>query len=279
MNLAAEVRGAGPPLILLPWFGLDHHVMMAACEPALGGSRWRRVYLDLPGTGASAPVAPASDAVADAAAAAVAAHAGGSPVALAGCSYGGYIAAELARRDPERVIGLLMVGSGVRIRPADRNLSGVLPAEPEPGWLDDVPGQLRGHFGKAVGCQTREVAARLTAAFLSNDPADEAYLGVLRSAGYRLSAEAALPAAGTARTAVTVIAGRRDRIVGYRDHYDFAAARSTTEAADGPRAADYIELADVGHYLPFEQPSRFRALIRDWLGRCEQAARGRAGAG
>jgi pimeloyl-ACP methyl ester carboxylesterase len=270
MALAAEVRGAGPPLVLLPWFGLDHHVMMAACEPALAGSRWQRVYLDLPGTGASAPVAPTSvapnsDAVADAVAAAVAAAAGDSPVALAGCSYGGYIAAELARRDPGRAAGLLMVGSGVRIRPADRDLSGVLPPDTEPGWLDDVPGRFRAHFAKAVGGQTSAVAARLTAAFLSNDPADEAYLSALRSAGYRLSAEAELateptrPAAGTARTAVTVIAGRRDRIVGYRDHYAFATSR----------AADYIELADVGHYLPFEQPARFRALMLDWLGRCQ----------
>lgn len=279
MNLAGEVRGTGPPLILLPWFGLDHHVMMAACEPALDGSPWRRVYLDLPGTGASAPVAPNSDAVADAVAAAVAGQAGGAPAALAGCSYGGYIACELARRDPGRTAGLLMVGSGMRIRPADRDLSGVLPPDPEPGWLDDVPAQFRAHFARAVGCQTRVVAARLTAAFLSNDPADEAYLSELRSSGYRLSTEAALPAAGDGRAAITVIAGRRDRVVGYRDHYAFAGALSegagTSGSAVSGSAADYIELADVGHYLPFEQPARFRALVLDWLGRCERAARAR----
>jgi pimeloyl-ACP methyl ester carboxylesterase len=177
-----------------------------------------------------------------------------------------------------------MVGSGVRIRPADRNLSGVLPPDTEPGWLEEVPGEFRAHFVKAVGCQTRAVAARLTAAFLRNDPANEAYLSVLRSAGYRLSTEAALPAAGTARTAVTVIAGRRDRVVGYHDHYDFAAARAVSEAGGaagtgGSRAADYIELADVGHYLPFEQPARFRGLVLDWLGRCEQATGDPAGTG
>jgi len=64
----------------------------------------------------------------------------------------------------------------------------------------------------------------------------------------------------------TIIAGRRDRIVGYRDQFDLA-ARS--------RSADYACLDDAGHYLPFEQPARFRTLALDWLARCHPSRRSR----
>jgi pimeloyl-ACP methyl ester carboxylesterase len=192
MALAMQAYGEGRPLVLLPWFGLDHAVMAAACEPALADTGWRRVYLDLPGTGKSDPVEPRSDAVADAVAETIDALAGRSPVALVGCSYGGYLAAELARRDPARIAGLLLACSGVRILPGERNLSGVLPSVPEPGWLDDVPEQLRGHFDHAVGCQTRAVARRLTAGFRLNASTDERYLDALRATGHQLSGERSL---------------------------------------------------------------------------------------
>ena len=259
MHLSAEVLGDGPPLVLLPWFGLDHSVMAAACEPALAGSGWRRLYLDLPGTGGSAPVEPRSDAIVDAAAETIEELAGSSPVAVAGCSYGGYIGAALARRYPARITGLLMICSGVRIRPDDRDLSGVLPSAPEPGWLDDVPAQLRGHFERAVGYQTRAAADRLAAGFAVNAKSEESYLETLRASGYQLSDERS---AESMDAVLTVLAGRRDRIVGYRDQFALVVAS---------RAADYVLLDDVGHYLPFEQPDRFKAAMLGWLARCERA--------
>jgi pimeloyl-ACP methyl ester carboxylesterase len=261
MVVASQVYGAGPALVLLPWFGLSGAVMAAACEPALGESGWRRIYLDLPGTGKSAPVQARSDAVASAVAESIEALAADSRVALAGCSYGGYIAAELARRLPDRVAGLLLICSGIRILPAERDLSGVLlPSDPEPGWLDAVPAQYREHLDQAVGCQTRQVGDRLAAALKENGPADEKYLRELRATGYQLAAESELT--GLSVTA-TVAAGRRDRIGGFRDQFNLAVGNS---------AADYVLFHDVGHYLPFEQPERFRALALDWLERCRPAA-------
>jgi pimeloyl-ACP methyl ester carboxylesterase len=260
MALSAHVYGEGPTVVLLPWFSLDHSVMAAACEPALASSGWRRVYLDLPGTGNSGPVEPRSDAVVDAVAETIDAVAGPSPVALAGCSYGGYLASALAHRDPDRFAGLLMVCSGVRIAAGERNLSGVLPAVPEAGWLDEVPGQLREHFDLAVGCQSKAVADRLTAGFLLNGPTDDSYLQALRATGYQLSAERSI----SLDTLATVVAGRRDRIVGYRDQFDLAAAGV---------AADFVCLDDAGHYLPFEQPERFKTLALDWLARCQRTSR------
>lgn len=262
MILSAQVYGEGPLLVLLPWFGLSSGVMAAACEPAMSAAGWRRAYLDLPGTGKSAPVEPRSDAVASAVADTVEALAGGGRAAIAGCSYGGYLAAELARRHPDRVAGLLMICSGVKILPAERDLSGVLPPEPEPGWLEAVPAQFRAHLAQAVGRQTRRVGDRLAEALRANGPADEPYLRVLRATGYQLAAESELPALSVT---ATVAAGRRDRIAGFRDQFNLAI---------GNTAADYVLFHDVGHYLPFEQPERFRALALGWLERCRSAALG-----
>ncbi|GII75536.1 2-hydroxy-6-oxo-6-phenylhexa-2,4-dienoate hydrolase [Sphaerisporangium rufum] len=243
-------------MVVLPWFTLDGAVAAEAFEPAFAGlPGYRRVYVDLPGTGGSAPVAPDSDAVLAAVSATVDAVAGDEPVLLAGCSYGGYLAAGLTRRRPERVAALLLVCSGVKITPAERDLSGVLSAEPEPGWLDGVPGDLRGHFAAALGRRTREVADRMADAFAANAPTDDAYLTRLRSEGYRVSDEGS---PGGYAGPVTILTGRRDQVAGYRDQFAALAA-----FPDG----EYTALADVGHYLPFEQPERFAALLRDWLAR------------
>jgi pimeloyl-ACP methyl ester carboxylesterase len=260
MALAVRSYGEGPTFVLLPWFALSHAAMAAACEPALAGSGWRRLYLDLPGTGRSAPVEPSSDAVAAAVSRAIDEHAGPAPVALAGCSYGGYLAASLASRAPERFAGLLMICSGPRIRPAERDLSGVLPSDPEPGWLDDVPEPLREHFELAVGHQTRAVAVRMAAAFRLSGQSDGSYLEELRATGFQLADEQAI----SVPAITTVLAGRRDRIAGFRDQFELAAAG---------RRADYVCLDDVGHYLPFERPGLFAALALDWLARCRETGR------
>ena len=261
MTVSSRIYGAGPALVLLPWFGLSGAVMAAACEPALAESGWRRIYLDLPGTGQSPAVAATSDAVASAVAERLPDLAGGEQVALAGCSYGGYISAELARRHPGRVAGLLMICSGVRILPPERDLSGVAPQPAaEPGWLDAVPAGHHEHLTQAIGCRTRAVGDRLAAGLKENGPSDEPYLRELRATGYQLAAEKDL---SELTVTATVAAGRRDRIAGFRDQFKLASGNS---------AADYVLFHDVGHYLPFEQPERFRALALDWLARCRPAA-------
>jgi len=261
MVLAVRERGAGRPIVLLPWFGLDGGVTELAFEPAFAEpTGWRRIYIDLPGTGRSAAVAPNSDAVLDAVRGTVDSVVGTAPYLLAGCSYGGYLAAGLARRDPEHVEGLLLVCAGVKIRPADRNLARLVPSTPQPHWLDDVPEPLREHFEHGVGRQSRSVARRVLDAFTVSAPSDEGYLGVLRSTGYRLSDEHA-PA--VYRGPATLVAGRRDRIVGYLDTFD---------ALDRYPDASYHALDDAGHYLPIEAPETFAGLVRDWLTRSTRSS-------
>lgn len=72
MTLCLQAHGAGRPLVVLPSFSLDHDAMAATLEPVFtAGSPWRRIYVDLPGTGGSSPGEPRSDAVMDAVLAAI----------------------------------------------------------------------------------------------------------------------------------------------------------------------------------------------------------------
>jgi pimeloyl-ACP methyl ester carboxylesterase len=262
--LTTSIIGEGYPVVLLPGFALDSSVMMTACEPAFAdtrsdtGERWQRIYLDLPGTGGSPTGEPTSEAVLSAIQGTVVELLGDTPYLLAGHSYGAYLAAGLTRRNPTQVAGLFLVCPGQRIMPADRDLSGVLPSVPEPGWLDGVPEDLHEHVSHAVGQQTREAADRVAAALGRRGPIDEEYLDALRPAGYRLQDEPdpADPTAFSFPGPVTLLTGRRDRIAGYRD--------SLSALTQYPHGS-FVALADAGHYLPFEQPEAFAMTLLTWL--------------
>lgn len=241
-------------MVVLPWFGVGHTVMEAAFEPTFAcASGWCRFYIDLPGTGDSLPVGPNSDAVLDAIEETIRSLIGLERFVVVGCSYGGYLAAGLARRIPERIPGLLLMCPGIRIGPDERDLSRVVPSEPTAGWLAEVPAELHDHFGNAIGNQTRAVASRLANAFSLNGPTDGSYLATIQSTGYQLSDEA-LPSIFDGN--VTILAGTQDRIVGHLDQFD-----ALTHYPHG----NFIALGDAGHYLPFEQPEHFQALMLDWL--------------
>jgi len=260
MALSVRLYGDGRPVILLPWFGLDSSVTAAAFEPAFSEmSGWQRYYLDLPGTGNSSPVAPTSDAVLDAVADTIRDLTGDTQHALAGCSYGGYLAAALAGRPQARIAGLLLVCAGVKILPAERNLSGLVASAPQRGWLDAVPQEWHQHFQHAIGLQTPDVARRVFEAVKGSTGVDD-YLDDLRAIGYRLSDEDATRAyAGPA----SLLAGTQDRVAGYLD-----LVGTLPSYPDG----DLYALSNAGHYLPFEQPQRFRALVRHWLARTATSA-------
>lgn len=243
--------------MLLPGFALDAAVMAAACEPAFASASkdiaGQRIYLDLPGTGGSPAGEPSSEAVLIAVRDTVADLIGDTPFRLVGHSYGSYLAAGLARRDPDRVAGLFLICPGLRIRPGDRDLSGVQPSVAEPGWLDGVPDDLHEHFGHGIGWQRKAVTNRVSAAFDQRGPVDDGYLDALRPNGYRLTDEAST---ASFPGPVTLLSGRRDRIAGYRDA--FAALERYPNGT-------FTVLTEAGHYLPFEQPDQFARALLDWL--------------
>lgn len=247
------------PLVVLPPFGSDHTAMAAAIEPVVTeSSGWRRLYLDIPGTGDSPiQIPPRSDAVLNAVIATIQTELHGSRFAVLGWSYRGYLAAGVTRRLADQIASLLMVCTSFKIRPQDRDLSGVLESNPHPGWLDHVPSHLREHLSRAVGLQTGEVADRIAAALDVNAPSDEAYLASLREDGFALSDEDAVT---PCNAPVFFVVGKRDRVVGYKSLFD---------SLDNYDYASYTCISSAGHYLPLEQSSLFAAITRCWLEQCK----------
>jgi pimeloyl-ACP methyl ester carboxylesterase len=253
--------GEGRPLLILPAFGLDHCAMAGVVEPVFAGTNgWMRLYVDLPGTGGSRSGEPRSDAVLDAVVRTMGSTLGRRRFAVVGWSYGGYLAAGLARRRPQQLAGLMMVCTGLKIRPDDRNLHGVLPSSPEPDWLSDVPPRLHDHFTHAIGRQTADVACRVTAALALNGPTDDDYLAALRAEGFALTDEGMTTAAGRP---VSFLVGRHDRVAGYVGLF---------EALDEFQDADYAAAGNAGHYLPLEVPRFFKTAVLSWLDQCVTSA-------
>ena len=248
--LGHQEVGDGVPVVLVPMFGLDRRSMVVAFEPVLSGRGLRRIFVDLPGIGGSAPVEPSSDAMLDALIEFV--DGIGEPVHLVGASFGGYLAIGLARRRPELVRSLLLVASGTRILVADRAVPTEEPETPEPDWLDGVPPDLHEHLDKAVSQRTKEVAGRV-AGLIGDTRADEEYLERVRSTAYQLSDE------GTPHVfpgPVLMVTGRADRVAGYEDQLRAMAAYPN---------GTYVALPGAGHYLPYERPDLFAAVVRGWL--------------
>src|SRR5207249_8332068 len=101
VELAVDMRGAGPPLLFVHGFPFDHTMWK---HQLAGLTRWRRIAPDLRGAGASS--APASGysmrRYADDLAA-VLDGVGVEQAVVCGLSLGGYVLFELLRRHPDRV--------------------------------------------------------------------------------------------------------------------------------------------------------------------------------
>lgn len=257
MTLAFDdLGGTGPTVVLLPMFNMTRTATVAAFRPALADSGLRQLYPDLPGHGDSpATCPPGAQAVLETMATWIEQRADG-PVLLAGGSYGGYLAAGIARQRPGLVRGLLLVCPGVTIGAPGRDLPAAGPGEAPPGWLDEAPETLRGHLDVALGHRTPQVVRTVLDAITPVRHGDESFRRELREGPRN-----ALPdedADVTFDRPVAVITGRQDRIVGYADQ--FRAMRHF------PRGS-YTVVDEAGHYLPYEQPEALSATVRDWLRR------------
>jgi pimeloyl-ACP methyl ester carboxylesterase len=248
--------GPGPAVVCLPMFNTTRATSALALGPALAGSGVREIYVDAPGHGDSPVSDPAdSETVLAAVVTWLENHLAG-PVRLAGCSYGGYLAAAIARRRPDLVEGLLLVCPGVRARMEDRELPDTHLGPAPDGWLDDAPADLREHLDGALATRSPEVVARVVRALAAGGPGDEPYRQALRAGeGFVLSDEdddTVFPGP------VAVVTGRCDQQVGHADQY-----RAMRRYPNGTFAV----IDGAGHYLPFEQPALLRAHAQDWLRR------------
>lgn len=262
LSVHVEERGEGRPIVLLHGWPADHRLMTVAFEPIFEGRPgWRRIYPDLPGMGATPGPdwIRSQDDVLDVVDGVITAVLGkGARFALAGASYGGYLALGLMHRRAALVDGLALVAPEVE---ADENRA----RRPkrrvffsDPDVVAALADDERNWTNVSV-VQTAETLAAFRAGVLPGiRAADHAFLDRL-DAGPNLTVDVRrLPEPFDRPT--LILAGRQDTNVGYLDALDLLESY--------PRATLAI-LDRAGHGLRAEQPTLFRALTNEWLDRVE----------
>jgi pimeloyl-ACP methyl ester carboxylesterase len=257
-----EELGDGRAIVLLHGGGTDHRLMTVAFEPVFEGrDGWRRIYPDLPGMGRT----PAADWIAgeDDMLAVVEGFIDAvvptERIAVAGASYGGYLALGLVHRRPEKLDGLALVAPAYRSEgAADR-----LPAHQVFTRDDAVVASLAEDEQWWLRVSVVQVAETLeffrNAAFPGLRLADSAFLERL-DAGPGLSVDVAGPLPAPFPGPSLILGGRQDNIVGW--------AGAIPILDSFPRAT-YAVLDRTGHAIPAEQNVLFRALVSEWLDRLE----------
>lgn len=238
--------------------------MIADLEPVLSVvPGWRRIYFDLPGHGAT----PAPDWLERQDQMLAILHElvetllPGEQFAVAGNSYGGFLALALVRSIPDRLDGAALLVPDLPDADGKRDLPEPVTINADPEVFADladdeawIPAALPVHERRML----EEIRAHDMPAYRA---ADWSFLARLE-ANYLLTGEAGSPRVPFERPSL-ILAGRQDARVGYR--------RATTLIDEFPRATlAVIDLA--GHHLGrIERPELFQALLRDWLERLEQA--------
>ncbi|MEV4454662.1 alpha/beta hydrolase [Microbispora sp. NPDC049633] len=256
-------HGSGLPVVAVHGAGVDHREMAGALEPVFRDRPgYRRVYPDLPGMGRT-PVPDwlrGSDDVLDLLLGLVDAVVGDEEFAIAGHSFGGYLAAAVADRRPSQVAGLALIcplGEEARDVPAHA----VLHASAD--VADALDPAEQGQFLDYFVVQTPATVERFREYVAPALPlVDRDGLGRMLDR-WRLSG---VPGGAAPYTGPTLIlAGRQDSTVGYAGPWELVERY--------PRAT-YAVLDRAGHALPHEQPALFTALVTEWLDRVDERGHG-----
>jgi pimeloyl-ACP methyl ester carboxylesterase len=265
VRLSYAMEGAGTPVLMIHGFSLDHHSMRACMEPvfALRPGRWMRIYLDLPGMGAS-PAPPwkgSSDRMLQTLLRFLDAVIPGRDFLVAGDSYGGYLARGIVHARPLRVLGLLLICPVILAPAAARDVPPLTVVSRDEELFAGLASAERADFSATAAVQTRRTWERFHAVI---GPAvsrgDAEFLKGLHGEGYPYSFDVDDLEVPFLRPSLFLL-GRQDSVVGYRDAWKLA--------VHYPRAS-YVVLDGAGHSLEVEQEALFGALTGEWLDRVEQ---------
>lgn len=251
VELFYEVRGEGPPLVLLHPFPLNHH-FWDATAPLLE-QRYRLVIPDLRGSGDSPPGEGAAT---------MEKHACDlirlcdelqiGKAFFAGVSIGGYILFELLRQSRERVAALVLANTRASAETqegrANRQKSIELVQQRGPGpFIEDMlprllsPSTLTARQDLVSG--VRRMMARMTVA------------GIVALQQGMASRPDSMPTLKMIHVPTLIIAGEDDTI-------PMAEAEAMRQHVAGSR----LEVVPrAGHYAAFEQPEDFGRLMRGFL--------------
>jgi pimeloyl-ACP methyl ester carboxylesterase len=251
----------GLPVLLIHGWQCDLGSMIGAMEPIFAKHRsgFRRIYVDLPGHGGSAPCPPSvasSDDIFTALSAFIDETVGPTAQFLVvGYSYGGYLARAVAHAYGSRVAGACMLCPVAVPEKEQRRLPVRTMLRPDATLTEGE----RTILGIAGVKESAEILARMNAeVFPGMKTADREALGRIQEVAYGLSEDP--PEKGEVFGKPTLIlTGRQDSQTGYEDQWEMVSMY--------PRAT-FAVLDIAGHTLYLEQPEVYEALVREWLDRC-----------
>jgi pimeloyl-ACP methyl ester carboxylesterase len=266
VSLAYETAGSGRLVLCLHGYSIDRRMMKACMEPVFArrADGWQRIYVDLPGMGDStAPLSAASsDGVLDALLALIDAIIPDRRFALAGESYGGYLARGIVKKRPALVDGLLLLCPMILPDREKRDRPGFRLMARDEEFCAALPARERRKFEADMVVQTRDTWLRYRQEILPGLAAgDKEFQKVLHGPAYALSFDVDALAEPFGRPALFLL-GRQDDVVGYRDAWRLMESY--------PRASVAV-LDRAGHNLQIEQQRLFEALAGEWLDRVQEA--------
>lgn len=257
IEIDVEVRGPerAPTLVFVHGLTTDRRILQEAFEPVFAErTGWRRLYLDLPGHGASpANLASASADGLVATVAAVVREHGGQKPALVGHSYGGYLALGVLGA-LEREMGVFLAAPILQPDVGLRTLPPRRFSVMEEGLFfgDD---ELRQAFLAEITVSSAEMLETFARVV---DPAhratDREFLALVRSRYCHSIAWS--PAVRGLAGPLHVVCGRDDYWAGFVDALPLVRLARTCR---------YTVLPGCGHLLPLEAGDAVRALFAAWL--------------
>ncbi|MBT2292320.1 alpha/beta hydrolase [Paenibacillus albidus] len=256
-----EEAGAGMPMLIIHGNGPDHRMMTACMEPVFTPDDGiRRIYVDLPGMGQS-PAADwisSSDDMLKAVSLMVEALIPGEHFAVAGESYGGYLARGLVKEYGPLIEGVFLLCPCIIADSDKRDLPSYEVAFSDPKLLEELSAGEREEFTANCVVQNRQVWTRFQEEIMSGlNLADEGFMQNLRAnGGYPFTFDVDdIPPFDKPSLILT---GRQDSVVGYKDAW---------RLMDTYRHATFAAVDRAGHNLQLEQVELFNSLVREWLNR------------
>lgn len=260
-----EAIGKGRPLLMLHGWPLDHRSMIGAMEPIFKDrTGWQRIYPDLPGMGKTPGPdwIKTQDHVLNVVLDFVDHVIGKIPFAIAGLSYGGYLARGIVYRRAESVNGLALLVPAMNTVGQSRDVPPHVTLVEDASALEGLSPDEAESIQKMTVVQSRRQTEQWkTDIFPAVATADHAFLDRLATAGGFSFDVDKLPAPFPGPT--LFLMGRQDASVGYRDAWKIL--------EDYPRAT-FAVLDRAGHCLTMEQEELFHTLVNEWLDRVEERA-------
>ena len=270
ITFAYEDVGSGTPVLMLHGWALDHRHMQSSLEPVFAQRPdWRRLYPDLPGMGRTraADWIETHDQMLELVIEFIERVIPGQRFAVAGTSYGGWLARGLVHERAAQIDGALLCVPVVAGDARDRILPQHRVRREDASYLEAlVPGE-EGSREMIVAQGVDVLESWREAIFPAVEIADHDFLERL-GGNYAFSFDPDDLEQPFAAPAL-IVTGRFDHICGYQEAFGLL---------DRYPNATYAALDWAGHSLPNERKELYYALVSDWLERVEAhvATRGSA---